>query len=47
MHFALEQIFKFGLYHADPHPGNFFVQPDGSLAVMDFGMAPRSLPSLR
>jgi ubiquinone biosynthesis protein len=38
MHFALEQIFMFGLYHADPHPGNFFVQPDGSLAVMDFGM---------
>ncbi len=38
MHFALQQIFKFGLYHADPHPGNFFVQPDGSLAVMDFGM---------
>ena len=38
MHFALEQIFKFGLYHADPHPGNFFVRPDGSLAVMDFGM---------
>jgi ubiquinone biosynthesis protein len=38
MHFALQQLFKFGLYHADPHAGNFFVQPDGSLAVMDFGM---------
>jgi ubiquinone biosynthesis protein len=38
MHFALQQLFMFGLYHADPHPGNFFVQPDGSLAVMDFGM---------
>jgi ubiquinone biosynthesis protein len=41
MHFALRQIFEFGLYHADPHPGNFFVQPDGSLAVVDFGMVGR------
>lgn len=41
MHFALRQIFEFGFYHADPHAGNFFVQPDGSLAVMDFGMVGR------
>jgi ubiquinone biosynthesis protein len=41
MHFALRQVFEFGFYHADPHPGNFFVQKDGSLAVMDFGMVGR------
>jgi ubiquinone biosynthesis protein len=41
MHFALRQIFEFRLYHADPHPGNFFVQPDSSLAVVDFGMVGR------
>lgn len=41
MHFALRQVFEFGLYHADPHPGNFFVNSDGSLAVMDFGMVGR------
>lgn len=41
MHFALRQVFEFGFYHADPHAGNFFVQPDGSLAVMDFGMVGR------
>ncbi len=41
MHFALRQVFEFGFYHADPHPGNFFVHPDGSLAVMDFGMVGR------
>jgi ubiquinone biosynthesis protein len=41
MHFALRQIFEFGLYHADPHAGNFFVQPDASLAVIDFGMVGR------
>ena len=26
-----------GLMHADPHPGNFRVMPDGRLAVFDFG----------
>jgi ubiquinone biosynthesis protein len=41
MHFAMRQIFEFGLYHADPHAGNFFVQPNASLAVVDFGMVGR------
>jgi ubiquinone biosynthesis protein len=36
--FTLQQLFIYGFFHADPHPGNFFVQPDGSLAVVDFGM---------
>ena len=44
MHFALRQIFEFGLYHADPHSGNFFAQSDGSLAVVDFGMIGRLNP---
>jgi ubiquinone biosynthesis protein len=44
MHFALRQIFEFGMYHADPHSGNFFVQPDGSLSVIDFGMIGRLNP---
>ncbi len=26
-----------GLVHADPHPGNFLVMPDGRLGVLDFG----------
>jgi ubiquinone biosynthesis protein len=34
----LREVFEFGFFHADPHPGNFFVQPDGSIAVIDFGM---------
>ena len=37
----LREVFEFGLFHADPHPGNFFVQPDGSIAVIDFGMVGR------
>lgn len=47
MHFALRQVFEFGLFHADPHSGNFFVQPDGSLAVMDFGMVGRLNPNTK
>lgn len=26
-----------GLFNADPHPGNFFFQPDGRVACIDFG----------
>jgi ubiquinone biosynthesis protein len=31
------QIFRLGVYHADPHPGNFVVCEDGSIALLDFG----------
>jgi predicted unusual protein kinase regulating ubiquinone biosynthesis (AarF/ABC1/UbiB family) len=30
-----------GLLHADPHPGNFRMMPDGRLCVLDFGAAAR------
>ncbi len=33
----MSMVFGFGVFHADPHPGNVFVQPDGSLALVDFG----------
>ncbi|WP_084167737.1 ABC1 kinase family protein [Pelobacter seleniigenes] len=34
----LQTIFEDGLFHADPHPGNVFVLPDGHLSLLDFGM---------
>jgi ubiquinone biosynthesis protein len=34
----LRSIFESGLFHADPHPGNVFVMPDGRLSLLDFGM---------
>lgn len=34
----LRQILNNGLFHADPHPGNLAVRPDGSLIFYDFGM---------
>lgn len=33
-----KMIFDDGFFHADPHPGNIFVLPDGRIALMDFGI---------
>jgi len=30
-----------GLFHADPHPGNLMVAPDGRIVLVDFGMTVR------
>lgn len=35
---VLTMIFHDGFFHADPHPGNLFVTPDGRIALIDFGM---------
>jgi len=32
-----QMIFVDGVYHADPHPGNILVQPDGRIVFLDFG----------
>lgn len=34
----LEQIFRHGFFHADPHPGNVFVLPGNRICYLDFGM---------
>ena len=34
----LKQIFTFGFFHADPHPGNLFVLPGNVICLLDFGM---------
>jgi ubiquinone biosynthesis protein len=31
-------VFENPIFHADPHPGNLFVEPDGRLGLIDFGM---------
>ncbi|MFN3927468.1 MAG: ABC1 kinase family protein [Pseudanabaenaceae cyanobacterium] len=34
----LKQFLQDGFFHADPHPGNLAVTPDGSLIFYDYGM---------
>ncbi|PKN53306.1 MAG: ABC transporter [Deltaproteobacteria bacterium HGW-Deltaproteobacteria-13] len=36
--FVMKQVFEFGFFHADPHPGNVFVLPDNVICPIDFGM---------
>ena len=43
----LKMIFVNGYYHADPHPGNILVMPDGNLALLDFGMMGRLSARMR
>jgi ubiquinone biosynthesis protein len=42
-----QQFFIVGFFHADPHPGNFFVLPDGSLCLHDCGMVGYLDPTAR
>ena len=32
------QVFRDGFFHADMHPGNIFIAPDGRLVPIDFGI---------
>ena len=47
----LRQIFDEGFFHADPHPGNLFVEPNGPsgwrLVFVDFGMVGRVSDRMR
>jgi ubiquinone biosynthesis protein len=42
-----QMIFVDGVYHADPHPGNILVGPDGSLILLDFGAVAELSPQMR
>lgn len=35
---TLKQIFMHGFFHADPHPGNIIILPDGKICYFDFGI---------
>ena len=41
---AMDQIMRLGFFHADPHPGNVFIQSDGTLGLIDFGAVGRLDP---
>ncbi|HEX6799063.1 MAG TPA: AarF/UbiB family protein [Ktedonobacterales bacterium] len=49
-HLYFRQVFEAGFFHADPHHGNFFVQParDGARIVfVDFGMMGVITPAMK
>jgi ubiquinone biosynthesis protein len=35
---VLQQVFDYGYFHADPHPGNYLVRGDGVIGIVDFGL---------
>lgn len=41
MELYLQMMLVDGLFHADPHPGNLLIAPDGRLVLLDFGMVVR------
>ncbi len=41
VNFYTEQMLVQGFFHADPHPGNLLIAPDGKLVLLDFGMLKR------
>ncbi|MCU0549383.1 MAG: AarF/ABC1/UbiB kinase family protein [Leptolyngbya sp. Prado105] len=43
----LHQLLNDGFFHADPHPGNIAVSPDGGLIFYDFGMMGQIKPLTR
>ena len=43
----LTQFLKHGFFHADPHPGNIFVQKNGQIVFIDFGAMGRLYPNER
>ena len=43
----MRQVLVHGRYHADLHPANLFVTPDGRICYLDFGIIGRTTPGER
>lgn len=41
----LQQVTRFGMYQADPHPGNFIVNSQRQLVILDFGAIGKLAPN--
>ncbi|MBF0197498.1 MAG: AarF/ABC1/UbiB kinase family protein [Planctomycetes bacterium] len=37
----MKQVFEYGFFHADPHPGNLFILDDNVICYIDFGQLGR------
>jgi len=47
MRLFLTQVFEHGVFHADPHPGNVFLLPDGRICFHDFGALGELSPTVQ
>ena len=47
MELYLRMMLVHGFFHADPHPGNLLVTPDGRVVILDFGMVIRVSREMR
>lgn len=43
----MRMVFEDGVFHADPHAGNLFVEGDGTIGLIDFGNVGRIGPAMR
>ena len=43
----LRMVFEHGVFHADPHAGNLFIESDGTIGFIDFGSVGRISPAVR
>ncbi|MFN2342031.1 MAG: ABC1 kinase family protein, partial [Desulfonatronovibrio sp.] len=44
---SLKQVLEHGFFHADPHPGNFLIDEDENLILLDWGMVGRLTDKVR
>lgn len=44
---ACQMVLSDGVFHADPHPGNIIVHPDGSFTMVDLGAVGRLAPNVK
>lgn len=47
LHLSLRQVLEHGFFHADPHPGNFLIDEDENLILLDWGMVGRLTDKVR
>ncbi len=47
MSMVVRQILENGFFHADPHPGNFLIDENGTISLLDWGMVGRLTTEMR
>ena len=45
--FFFGSIARFGMFNADPHPGNYLFHDDGTVTFLDFGCVKRMTPAVQ